>query len=142
MAPMRRVGSQEYPQDVHHRQTQHGALIECPPAVERRFGQHVPFGGGWGLRMSRPSRVLAALEAREKQGSTTVFWIHPWELDDDPPRVPLPWPLWVAHYFRLSGYRDRLETILRGASFGPLGPLAHRIAPARREPDRVDVGQR
>ena len=128
MAPMRRVGSPGFPQDIHQRQTMHGPLTECPPAVERRFGQYVPFGGGWGLRMSRPSRVLEALEAREKQRAATVFWIHPWELDDDPPRVSLPWPLWFAHYFRLSGFRARLETILRRAPFGPLGPIAGRRA--------------
>jgi polysaccharide deacetylase family protein (PEP-CTERM system associated) len=126
MAPLRRVGRPGYPQSIHLRRTSHGPLIECPPAVERRFGQHVPFGGGWGLRMSRPSRVLRRLEARNRRGESAVFWLHPWELDDNPPRVWLPWPLWVAHYFRLSGFDARLEEVLRGAGFGPLSGVAGR----------------
>jgi polysaccharide deacetylase family protein (PEP-CTERM system associated) len=124
MAPMRFVGNRAYPHVVHQRTTAAGAIVECPPAVVRRFGQEMPFGGGWGLRMSRPRSVLRALDARARAGQVSVFWVHPWEIDDDPPFVRLPIAKHFAHYFRLSHFAARLETILRGATFGPLGPVA------------------
>jgi hypothetical protein len=92
--------------------------------VTTRLGQTVPFGGGWGLRMTEPRTVLHALEARAHAGNVSVFWVHPWELDDDPPVVRLPAARRFAHYFRLHQFGRRLETILRGATFGPLGPVA------------------
>lgn len=130
MAPLRRVGRPDYPQTVHVRPTARGPLVECPPAVERRLGQLVPFGGGWGLRMSSPARVLREIDARNRRGESLVFWVHPWELDDDPPRVRVPLPLWFAHYFRLSGFRARLAEILSRGSFGSLDRLTARETPS------------
>jgi polysaccharide deacetylase family protein (PEP-CTERM system associated) len=124
MAPMRVVGNPSYPRAPHQRETAAGAIVECPPAVARRFGQDVPFGGGWGLRMSGPRAVLRALDARARAGEVSVFWVHPWEIDDDPPVVRLPAAKHFAHYFRLNRFATRLEAILRGATFGPLGPVA------------------
>jgi polysaccharide deacetylase family protein (PEP-CTERM system associated) len=124
MAPMRIVGNPAYPQAPHCRTTTGGAIMEYPPAVVTRFGYHIPFGGGWGLRMSRPRTVLRALDVRARAGLTTVFWVHPWEVDDDPPVVRLPASLRFAHYFRLQGFAARLETILGRATFGPLDTTA------------------
>jgi polysaccharide deacetylase family protein (PEP-CTERM system associated) len=124
MAPMPLVGDASYPTMPHRRVTTAGAIVECPPAVAKRLAWHAPFGGGWGLRMSRPSAVLKELEHRAGRGLPSVLWVHPWEIDDDPPRVSLPWPQHFAHYFRLEGFAHRLETILTGAAFGPLGPVA------------------
>ena len=130
MAPLQMVGNPEYPQHLHRRTTVHGEIVECPPAVRTRLGLNIPEGGGWGLRMSRPVLVLRALEARLAAGRPAVFWIHPWEIDADPPRVALPPAMRFAHYFRLSGFQRRLETILRGAAFGPLGQLVRRASPS------------
>ena len=124
MAPMRVVGNPSYPQVPHRRETTAGPIMEYPPAVQRRFGWLMPFGGGWGLRMSRPRAVLRRLEARAKAGLTSVFWVHPWEIDDEPPAVRLPADKHFAHYFRLDGFAGRLETILRGATFEPLASTA------------------
>ena len=88
--------------------------------VADRFGQTMPMGWGWGLRMSAPSRVLKEIERANQAGRPAVLTIHPWEIDPDPPRVALPPGLRFAHYFRLNGFRGRLRAIVRGASFAPL----------------------
>ena len=123
MAPLRIVGNPTYPQVPHRRATAAGELMEFPPFVERRFGQNLPLGGGWGLRMTDPGRVVAAIEARNVRGTPVALFVHPWELDAAPPRASFPWPQQFAHYFRLAGFRDRLERVLRGASFAPMGEV-------------------
>jgi polysaccharide deacetylase family protein (PEP-CTERM system associated) len=123
MAPLRLVGNPGYQQAIHRRATRAGPIVECPPMVSRRLGQNLPGGGGWGLRMRTPAATLRELEARARTGRSSVLWVHPWEIDDDPPRVPLPRAKWFAHYFRLSGFRARLDVILRDASFVPLGTM-------------------
>jgi len=126
MAPLRIVGDVSFPRRPHVRSTALGPIVEVPPLVADRFGQVMPMGWGWGLRMSSPSRVLKEIERANKLGTPAVLTIHPWELDPDPPRVPLPLGLRFAHYFRLDGFPGRLRTILRGASFGPLQAAASR----------------
>jgi polysaccharide deacetylase family protein (PEP-CTERM system associated) len=124
MAPTRIVGAITYPRHPHLRHTPAGPITEVPPLVVDRFGQAMPIGWGWGLRMSSPRRVLRAIEAANRRAHPAVLTLHPWELDPDPPRVRLPARLHFAHYFRLSGFRKRLDEILRGAPFGCLKDVA------------------
>jgi len=121
MSPLRVVGNPDYPQVPHRRDTPHGTLIEIPPLVGRRFGQHYPLGGGWGLRMSRPATVIREIEARNHLGVPATLFVHPWELDPEPPRVALPAALRFSHYFRLSGFARRLDAILSRVEFGSIG---------------------
>jgi len=123
LTPLRIVGNPDYPWVPHTRTTAAGDLLEFPPLVERRFGQTFPLGGGWGLRMTAPGRVLATMEARNRQGAPVALFVHPWEIDPDPPRVPLPLAKRFVHYFRLEGFASRLEVVLRGAEFAPMGDV-------------------
>jgi polysaccharide deacetylase family protein (PEP-CTERM system associated) len=124
MAPVKIVGSLSYPRTPHVRQTPAGPIAEVPPLVADRFGQVMPLGWGWGLRMSSPRRVLRAIDQLNQRGVPAVLTVHPWEIDPDPPRTRLPAALRFAHYFRLDGFRARLQAILAGARFGPIGPIA------------------
>jgi Domain of unknown function (DUF3473) len=83
----------------------------------------MPFGGGWGLRMMKPARVLAEIARRNRAGDPVTLWVHPWEIDPDPPRVALPADKRFAHYFRLAGFERRLADVLAGARFGPIGDM-------------------
>lgn len=123
MAPMRMIGNPGYPKQPHVRSTSYGELLEFPPLVDRRFGQNMPLGIGWGLRMTSPDRVIRTIEDRNERGIPVTLAVHPWEIDPDPPRVKLPAAKAFAHYFRLAGFRGRLERILRGATFAPMGEL-------------------
>jgi polysaccharide deacetylase family protein (PEP-CTERM system associated) len=121
MAPLRIIGNPAYPLVPHERTTSAGVLTECPPLVGRRLGQNIPLGGGWGLRMTAPRDVLRTIERRNHEGQPAVVWVHPWEIDPEPPHVRLPWPQRFAHYFRLDGFKQRLDELLEGGAFGPMG---------------------
>lgn len=125
MAPVKLVGSPAFPRHPHLRRTASGPIMEVPPLVADRFGQVMPLGWGWGLRMSTPPRVLRRIEEVNRAGSPAVLTVHPWEFDIDPPRVRLPPARHFAHYFRLDGFRNRLRSILGSAAFGPVSSLAN-----------------
>jgi hypothetical protein len=91
--------------------------------VVDRFGQVMPMGWGWGLRMSSPGSVLRTIAAANRADRPAILMVHPWELDPNPPRVRLPPRLQFAHYFRLKGFRTRLHDVLQGTAFGPLGDV-------------------
>ena len=124
MAPLRIVGRPDYPRTPHVRETAGGRLLEIPPLVADRFGQTMPMGWGWGLRMSSPDRVLRTIHRTNTAGAPAVLMVHPWEIDADPPRAPMPPRQRFAHYFRLDGFGERLKVVLRGAEFGAIGDLA------------------
>lgn len=123
LAPLRIIGNPAYPWVPHTRVTGVGSLLEFPPLVERRFGQNFPLGGGWGLRMTPPSHVLGRIAERNRDGQPVALYVHPWELDPDPPRVRLPWAKRFVHYFRLEGFRSRLSDVLAGARFAPMSDV-------------------
>jgi polysaccharide deacetylase family protein (PEP-CTERM system associated) len=123
MAPLKMVGDPSFPRAPHRRATANGALLEVPPLVADRFGQVMPMGWGWGLRMSSPSRVLRTIDAANRKGLGAVLTVHPWEIDPEPPRVRLGPRLHFAHYFRLSGFLDRLREVLRQTTFGRIEEL-------------------
>jgi polysaccharide deacetylase family protein (PEP-CTERM system associated) len=123
MAPLAIVGDPSFPQTPHERPTSHGTLLEFPPLVDKRFGHNMPLGLGWGLRMTAPARVLRTIDARNREGIPVALAVHPWEIDPEPPRVALPLGKRFAHYFRLGGFRRRLEQILRGSAYAPMGEV-------------------
>jgi polysaccharide deacetylase family protein (PEP-CTERM system associated) len=127
MAPVKLVGDVRYPRTPHVLRTSAGPLLELPPLVADRVGQVMPIGWGWGLRMSSPRRVLRAVEAANRAGHAAVLTVHPWEIDDDPPRVPLSPRLWFAHYFRLNGFLARLREVLPRGGFGTARDFAQQV---------------
>ena len=128
MAPVKLVGDPRYPRVPHVRRTGSGDLLEVPPFVADRFGQVMPLGWGWALRMSAPAAVAAAIAKANRAGRAAVLTVHPWEIDPHPPRIALPPRLRFAHYFRLAGFRERLRAVLRTGAFQALDALA--VAPS------------
>jgi peptidoglycan-N-acetylglucosamine deacetylase len=123
-APVPIVGSPRWPRRPYPIATGNGVIAEVPPLVVDRGRWAYPLGWGWALRATRPVEVLRAVEACNRAGDPAVLTVHPWEIDPDPPRVRLPRRLAFAHYFRLDGFRDRLQTVLAGGDFGPVSALA------------------
>ena len=124
MAPVRIVGSVDFPRRPHVRETPAGRIVEVPPLVVDRFGQAMPIGWGWALRMTSPRRLHQTIDAVNREGFPAVLTVHPWEIDPEPPRVPLPPRLRFSHYFCLNGFRQRLAAVLRTGDFGALSDLS------------------
>jgi polysaccharide deacetylase family protein (PEP-CTERM system associated) len=130
MAPIKLVGRVDFRRDAHVRDTAAGPIVEIPPLVADRFGQVMPLGWGWGLRLSSPRRVIDAMAAANAAGRPAVLTVHPWELDPDPPRLRLPLKQWFAHYFRLDGFEARLTEIVHAAPFSTLAATARCVRSA------------
>ena len=128
MAPLKLVGDLGLPRRPHIRHTPEGNVLEMPPLVADRFFQTMPMGWGWGLRMSSPARVRHTIDRMNATGAPAVITVHPWEIDPDPPVVTLPLRLRFAHYFRLAGFRERLQAVMRHGRFATLREAAASVA--------------
>ncbi len=75
--------------DIHTIQTPAGPLHEFPPAVFRMMGKNLPISGGGYFRLYpyRFSRFFLR-SVNRKMGRPFIFYIHPWEVDPQQPRLP------------------------------------------------------
>ena len=60
------------------------------------------------------------LDSLARSGQPMLFYLHPWELDPDHPRIPLPRRIAATHYFRLEKTEGRLRRLLRDFRFAPM----------------------
>jgi len=96
-------------------------LYEFPPTVYRRWGLNIPVAGGGYFRLypfALTRRWLGRINAVERQ--PFVFYIHPWELDPDQPRLPAKWKSRFRHYQNLRHTERKLNRLLSTFRFGTL----------------------
>jgi polysaccharide deacetylase family protein (PEP-CTERM system associated) len=122
--PIRRPGY-GYPgasRDPHWRNGRSGGrILEVPPATVRWMGQNLPAGGGAYFRLFPYGVVRGAFRDAERRGVPATFYIHPWELDPEQPRLEgLPWTTRVRHYGGLERTAPRLERLLSEFRFRPI----------------------
>jgi polysaccharide deacetylase family protein (PEP-CTERM system associated) len=75
------------PVDPHWIRRPTGPLLEMPPATLRWMGTNLPAAGGAYFRVFPLGLIGSALDAAERRGAPGTFYIHPWEFDDEIPRL-------------------------------------------------------
>ena len=92
--------------------------------VAERFGQVMPLGWGWGLRMSSPSESFGRLNRLTGQVCRLYLTVHPWEIDPAFRRGCVYPPGFALHTISgCQGSAQRLTEILRRGDFGALSDL-------------------
>jgi polysaccharide deacetylase family protein (PEP-CTERM system associated) len=109
--------------DPHWIERPGGRIAEVPPLTLRRLGVNLPAAGGAYFRLFPYRLVRMALRETGARGVPGTFYIHPWELDPEQPRLPCSWPTRVRHYGGLRRTRGRLERLLGEFRFRPIGEL-------------------
>ncbi|MGE0823692.1 MAG: XrtA system polysaccharide deacetylase [Candidatus Binatia bacterium] len=93
-------------------------LLEFPIGTLRVFGINLPLGGGGYFRLL-PEQIfrfgIRYVNAREHQ--PVMFYFHPWELDPDQPRPPMPWHHRFRHYVGLKKQERKLGRLLQQVRF-------------------------
>jgi polysaccharide deacetylase family protein (PEP-CTERM system associated) len=94
-----------------------GTLIELPMATTVVAGLRVPAAGGAYLRLLPFGLTRRALEEHRRNGQSTVFYIHPWEVDPEQPRLAVSPFARLRHYGGLGRTMPRLERLLSEFQF-------------------------
>jgi polysaccharide deacetylase family protein (PEP-CTERM system associated) len=101
-------------------ETAKGPILEFPLPTRRVLGRDLPAAGGAYFRIYPYFVTKANVRALEREGIPVVFYLHPWELDPDHPRVAFPWKPKLTHYANLRSTRPRLERLLADFRFTTL----------------------
>jgi polysaccharide deacetylase family protein (PEP-CTERM system associated) len=117
--PIRRRGygypsAQRVPHLIHRPA---GALAEYPLATTRFLNFSVPAAGGGYLRQFPLGVIQRAFREATRRGECATFYIHPWEIDLDQPRLPVSQLNRIRHYRGIGSALDRIERLLEEFRF-------------------------
>jgi hypothetical protein len=79
-----------------------GSLLELPMTVTHVLGLRTPAAGGGYLRQFPFGVIRRAFRDFAERGATATFYVHPWEVDVDQPRLQVGWLTRQRHYGGLS----------------------------------------
>jgi polysaccharide deacetylase family protein (PEP-CTERM system associated) len=125
-----RYGIPISPRHPYPVQRDHGTIVEVPGSTVRLGPYNIPVGGGGYFRILPywwTKRGIARLNRDEQRPA--VFYLHPWEIDPDQPRMAVDRLGRIRHYRNLHVTAARLERLLRDFAFGPLADLLRNAAP-------------
>ncbi len=88
--------------------------------VCRKFGYPLPVGGGGYFRLYPYFLTRHGLRSLNRRGQPFVFYVHPWEVDPEQPRLPVSWGKKFRHYVGLKRTQPRLARLLADFRFGTL----------------------
>ena len=89
-----------------------GTQMELPMATIRIAGVRVPAAGGGYLRQLPYRLTERAFDEHAARGESAMFYVHPWEIDPEQPRLPVSLLSRLRHYNGLERTLPRLERLL------------------------------
>ena len=100
----------------------HHDLVEYPISTARFLGYNIPVSGGGYFRLFPYAFARLALSRiNNKEHQPFVFFIHPWEMDPDQPRIAhASLRSKLRHYTNLHKTKERFHKLLNEFSFIPV----------------------
>jgi polysaccharide deacetylase family protein (PEP-CTERM system associated) len=96
-------------------------LIEFPMSAARFLGIKVPVSGGGYFRLLPYALTRRGLrQINDSRDQPFTFYLHPWEIDPEQPRVEVGWLSRFRHYTNLDRCEGRLRQLLKEFRFAPM----------------------
>jgi len=116
-----------------------GSLVEAPASTVPWGPLNLPIAGGGYFRILPYQWTRWGIaRVNRSEGKPVVFYLHPWEIDPDQPRLPAGWLGRFRHYRNLHATEGRLRRLLSDFSFGPLAGVLS-TAPAVRSVNAMAI---
>lgn len=96
------------------------SIVEFPMSTAQMFGLKVPVSGGGYFRLLPYWVTARGLASLNGAGRPFIFYLHPWEVDPEQPRIKTSWRSRLRHYTNLSRCEARLRRLVSEFSFGPV----------------------
>lgn len=113
-----------------------GRLVEIPAATQRWLGVNMPVSGGGYFRIFPYVWTRWSIDrVGRHEHRPVVFYVHPWEIDPDQPRLAAGWLGRFRHYRHLAETEQRLRRLLTDFRFDTVGAVASAVS--SRAPERT-----
>lgn len=94
-------------------------IVEFPVSTLAILGRGLPFSGGAYFRFLPYRLIKASIQFFNAQEVPIMFYLHPWELDAEQPRMPLNAGLRLRCYYNIENMEAKLARMLGDFAFGP-----------------------
>ena len=100
--------------DVPHKyNTEYGnTIVEFPLSTAKLFGVKLPIAGGGYFRLYPYKVTKAGLMQLNKNNKTFIFYIHPWEIDPNQPKIRSNILSKFRHYNNLDKCEGRMRKLI------------------------------
>ena len=113
-----RYGVPDASPEIHQRETSSGEITEIPPSFWQSRIAKVPIGGGY-FRLFPERLTERAIRSVRTEGRPAMFYLHPWEVDPDQPRIDgVGMKSRFRHYVGLQHTEHKLRNLLASQPFG------------------------
>jgi len=113
-----RYGIPDSPRHPHVLSRPGGSLLEVPASTVRVGGVNLPIAGGGYFRLLPYAWTRWGIDRVNRvERQPVVFYMHPWELDPEQPRIAVGAAARVRHYQGLGRTARRLDRLLRDFRF-------------------------
>jgi polysaccharide deacetylase family protein (PEP-CTERM system associated) len=118
-----RYGVPDWPRHITRVDRPSGALWEVPGSTILVCQTNLPVGGGGYFRLLPYGWTSAGIRSINREGRPAVFYLHPWEIDPDQPRLRGSLLSRVRHYTNLTRTEPRLRRLLREFRFSRISDV-------------------
>jgi len=114
-----RYGMPDTPEYPYHLKTPAGlSIIEFPLSTAKILNYRLPVAGGGYFRLYPYWLSRMGLKQINRQQKPFIFYLHPWEIDPDQPRISASWFSRFRHYNNLDKCESRLRNLMTDFQFG------------------------
>ncbi|MCK4706704.1 MAG: DUF3473 domain-containing protein [Gammaproteobacteria bacterium] len=114
-----RYGIPDAPEFPHRIETRNGrSLVEFPLSTAKLFKYRLPVAGGGYFRLYPYALTRTGLSQINRGRQPFIFYLHPWEIDPDQPKIPTSWFSRFRHYNNLDKCEGRLRSLMTDFQFG------------------------
>ncbi len=92
-------------------------LVEFPLSTAKYLGYKLPIAGGGYFRLYPYWLSRTGLRQINKRRQPFIFYLHPWEIDPDQPRIEAGWFSRFRHYNNLHKCESRLRRLVEEFRF-------------------------
>jgi polysaccharide deacetylase family protein (PEP-CTERM system associated) len=92
-------------------------LVEFPLSTARILNYRLPIAGGGYFRLYPYALTKAGLSQINRRQKPFIFYLHPWEIDTEQPKISAGWKSRFRHYNNLDKCEPRLERLMNDFKF-------------------------
>jgi polysaccharide deacetylase family protein (PEP-CTERM system associated) len=115
-----RYGYPSAPPYPHRLDRAKGMLHELPMTTLQVGAFRIPAAGGAYLRHFPLAVIRGGFRQAQSRGRPGMLYVHPWEVDEGQPRLPVSALNRLRHYGGIGRTLPRLDRLLREFRFGPV----------------------
>ena len=114
-----RYGMPDSPEHPYRLETPAGhSIIEFPLSTAKIINYRLPIAGGGYFRLYPYWLSKMGLKQINRQQKPFIFYLHPWEIDPEQPRIETSWFSRFRHYNNLDKCEARLRNLMTDFQFG------------------------